>query len=201
MDERSRGQIASHRFCHTGINAHVKFWNRSTASTCRFFVHSKYTPSTHTLQVSAPNGLKLPDGTLLPQGIQTVIPMDQIHYDESVYATASSYNAFRFCEPGAAQSFLAAKGANDRSMDGLHDNKTNQKPKSSVSLDDAFVSFGYGRHACPGRFFALYEMKLMLTHMIRHYHIQPLEKRPQQYSLMWLNLPSEKATIRVKRRA
>jgi cytochrome P450 len=130
--------------------------------------------------VSARNGLKMPNGTVLPHGTQTVIPMEQIHYDESNYASAASYNAFRFCEEAA------------------HDGT---KPKSGVTLDESFVSFGYGKHACPGRFFALHEMKLMLTHLVAHYDVQPLKERPIQYNLMWLKLPSEKATIRVRRRA
>lgn len=32
--------------------------------------------------------------------------------------------------------------------------------------------FGYGRHACPGRFFALAEIKLILAHMILTYDIK-----------------------------
>lgn len=32
-----------------------------------------------------------------------------------------------------------------------------------------FPAFGYGRHACPGRFFAAHEVKLAICHMLLKY--------------------------------
>lgn len=75
------------------------------------------------------------------------------------------------------------------------------KAKSPVSLDDAFLGFGFGKHACPGRFFALHEMKLFVAHMLLNYEIEPLPTRAPAWPLVWLNLPLNGAKIRVRRRA
>ncbi|KAF2177794.1 ent-kaurene oxidase [Zopfia rhizophila CBS 207.26] len=74
------------------------------------------------------------------------------------------------------------------------------KPKSSVTLDDSFLGFGFGKHACPGRFFALNEMKLFVAYLVQHYDIEHLKERPKPVNVMWYKFPSDKATIRVRRR-
>ena len=48
--------------------------------------------------------------------------------------------------------------------------KTN-KENSTVTLDDAFLGFGFGKHACAGRFFVLNEMKIFVAHMVMNYDV------------------------------
>ncbi|KAJ7918489.1 hypothetical protein B0H13DRAFT_1607297 [Mycena leptocephala] len=38
-----------------------------------------------------------------------------------------------------------------------------------VTPNSDFLAFGIGRHACPGRFFAVNEMKLIMSHVIMTY--------------------------------
>ncbi|KAJ7213645.1 hypothetical protein B0H12DRAFT_1033006, partial [Mycena haematopus] len=38
--------------------------------------------------------------------------------------------------------------------------------------DATFLSFGLGKHACPGRFFAVTELKLMLACIYQNYDIK-----------------------------
>jgi len=71
--------------------------------------------------------------------------------------------------------------------------------KSAATLDRAFLGFGFGRHACPGRFFAIHEIKIFVAHMLLHYDVEPLEQRPKLKNLSWLRVPDESATIRVRR--
>ncbi|CAO3627504.1 unnamed protein product [Cunninghamella blakesleeana] len=43
--------------------------------------------------------------------------------------------------------------------------------KNSAKVGEDFLIFGLGKHACPGRWFALQEIKTMLAYMIRKYEI------------------------------
>ncbi|KAL5378442.1 hypothetical protein PMIN06_010391 [Paraphaeosphaeria minitans] len=140
-------------------------------------------------KIVSPGGLKLPNGTTIPEGVATLIPMEPIHQDESIYPNAATYNAFRFCEKGALRSILDTNSASEPAK------------KSAVSLDDSFVSFGIGKHACPGRFFALYEMKLMLAHIVLNYDVEFMKERPGHFNVMWLRLPSDKVKINIRKRA
>jgi cytochrome P450 len=161
------------------------------------------------VQIVAKAGVTLPNGTTLPQGTQTLIPMEPIHLDEAIYPRASVYNAFRFCEPGFTSSIFDgpqapdSKATNPQNSDSptskSRPSTGEERIKSTVTLDDAFVSFGIGKYACPGRFFALYEMKLMLAHIVTNYDINFLEERPVPLNLMWLKLPSAKVKISVRK--
>lgn len=105
--------------------------------------------------------------------------MEAIHLDESIYSEASTFKPFRFIKSGE---------------DGLF------KVKSTVTLDDSFLSFGApGRNACPGRFFALLEVKLFVANVLMNYEVDYLEKRPDPIKMMWANYPSD-AKIRVRKK-
>lgn len=74
------------------------------------------------------------------------------------------------------------------------------KNTSLVTTQPSFLSFGHGRHACPGRFFAAQEMKLMLAYMVRFYDVERLEKRPPNWQILGLSVPDERPVIKVRRR-
>lgn len=40
-----------------------------------------------------------------------------------------------------------------------------------VSANEENMAFGYGRHACPGRFFAAHEIKMILVKLLLNYDI------------------------------
>jgi len=69
-----------------------------------------------------------------------------------------------------------------------------------VSTSADYQPFGHGRHACPGRFFAANELKLLLAYMVLNYDIELLEKRPEGQWVGQVALPPMKATIKVRRR-
>ena len=74
------------------------------------------------------------------------------------------------------------------------------KNLSTVTTSDTFLPFGHGRHACPGRFFAATEMKLLLAYIVMNYDIKPMETRPPNEFLGGNVLPPMKANIWVRRR-
>ncbi|KAK9693329.1 hypothetical protein K7432_013972 [Basidiobolus ranarum] len=50
------------------------------------------------------------------------------------------------------------------------------KNKQATKIGADFLPFGIGRFACPGRFFAIQEIKTVLSIMIRNYHVTMVDK-------------------------
>ncbi|KAI0200206.1 ent-kaurene oxidase [Astrocystis sublimbata] len=145
-----------------------------------------------------PNGIQLDGfGAKIPYGTTIATPMEAIHFDEDIYKNSRQFDAFRFAHPEAVRNVLDTFSDNDHSRD---KSSLNQKPKSSLSLDDAFVGFGFGKHGCPGRYFALNEMKIFVAHMLLNYDLGTVQKRPQLIDVLWLKLPFHGAKVRVRRR-
>lgn len=80
---------------------------------------------------------------------------------------------------------------------------TQVKGKNSATIDDGFLSFGFGKHACPGRFFALNELKMFVANIVLNYDIEHLkEASPRTTPILWLNVPRifDSTKVRVRRR-
>ncbi|KAL8306511.1 hypothetical protein RB597_002991 [Gaeumannomyces tritici] len=90
----------------------------------------------------------LPNGLVVRKGIRLVMDTEHL-MDPELYPEPEKFNIHRFAdmrrEPGGE--FRA--------------------PLASVTADN--LSFGLGKHACPGRFFAANEIKLALCHMLLKY--------------------------------
>ncbi|KXN80811.1 Ent-kaurene oxidase [Leucoagaricus sp. SymC.cos] len=124
------------------------------------------------------------DGTFIPKGTIILTPANSIHYDESNYTDAHEFKGFRFIEGNSSED---EKGARH----------------SFVSLTPTYLPFGYGNHACPGRFFAAAMMKLILAHLLVHYDLM-LEgggdKRPEDFFLGGLRMPNKNARLLFRQR-
>ncbi|KAI8886594.1 cytochrome P450 [Backusella circina FSU 941] len=66
-------------------------------------------------------------------------------------------------------------------VDAMDPEMSLNKPITTPARD--FVSFGAGKHLCPGRFFATQEIKIMLIELFRNYEIKTASgKRPEPYT-------------------
>ena len=77
------------------------------------------------------------------------------------------------------------------------------KKVGMVSLSQDFLSFGLGRHACPGRYLAACALKLMFAHIVTTYDVK-LEiegARPKDMWVMGSCLPNPKANVLFRKRA
>ncbi|KJA17748.1 hypothetical protein HYPSUDRAFT_205974 [Hypholoma sublateritium FD-334 SS-4] len=88
------------------------------------------------------------DGTLIPAGSDLFSNAYGMHFDEELYPSSHSFNGFRF----------------------VQEDSTKQLQLIKPGLD--YVPFGYGKHACPGRFTAAYQMKTMLAYLIVTYDMK-----------------------------
>jgi len=96
----------------------------------------------------------LSDGTFLPKGTHVSIASFAIHLDPDVWENPETFDGFRF----------------SRMREALGEGHSMQAQYITTSPD--FLSFGHGRHACPGRFFAAQELKLMLSEVVLNYDVK-----------------------------
>lgn len=116
--------------------------------------------------------------------IRTVFPAQMIHMDPAVYPNAGAFDAFRF----------------SRGFDGSQ--KVNPaKRELMTTVSTSFLPFGYGRHACPGRWFVAHMVKQALAHALVHYDVEVTKKPGKKESLLNFMLPPQKAELHVTRRS
>jgi cytochrome P450 len=103
--------------------------------------------------------------------------------NEANYQNPKVYDAFRF------------------------DNARKEEPSTSgrtqyVASNPASMSFGFGRHACPGRFFAANEIKAIMAYLLDNYDFKFADgqKRPESLLFETQYLPNPTATVLFRRR-
>lgn len=83
-----------------------------------------------------------------------------INHDEDIMGdvTTNQFNGLRYYQKGLEQVDRQVKEAA-----GKH---------QFVSVSTRSLMFGYGRHACPGRFFAANEIKLILAKILKEFDLK-----------------------------
>ncbi|KAJ4312888.1 hypothetical protein N0V84_009697 [Fusarium piperis] len=137
------------------------------------------------VQVMASGGVSLDEHNLkLPQGSRVSVSAWGIHHDEDIYPNAYTFDAFRFSRP--------------------HENGTVDEDEKNAHLlaspSEDYLSFGFGRHACPGRYFAAVETKLFLAYIAVHYDLKQVHERPGFVSLGHLPTPPVKGKLMIRRK-
>lgn len=125
------------------------------------------------------NGEKVPAGTMLAAAASSA------HTDPSTYERPLEFDGFRFL-----------KMRERAKLDG----KLNEK-FDMVSTSAHFLAFSHGRHACPGRFFATVEIKMMLAYMVVSYDMKLADGvRPPDVVLMNTPLANPSAEVLFRQR-
>ncbi|KAK7953788.1 cytochrome P450 [Apiospora saccharicola] len=102
------------------------------------------------------------DGTIIPKGTRLGVPTVAIHQDVSLYPSPEAFDGFRFSK-----------------LREEHHNGTMMHEAGSTDLDH--LTFGHGKHVCPGRFFATDVMKLVLAVMVVRYDFKmPANTKPRK---------------------
>jgi len=121
------------------------------------------------------------DGTFIPKGTNVSIAAE-MHRDENNYANPEIFDGFRFADMG-----LSAGDSGKYQM---------------VATSPDHLVFGHGRHACPGRFFAANELKMMMAHLVLTYDVK-LENegvRPPNQWFASVCVPNEEAEVLFRKR-
>jgi cytochrome P450 len=121
-------------------------------------------------------------GVFLPQGTMLGTNAIEAQFDEDVFGeNALEFDPYRFVRIEEETG------------------KKIQLPTSTLHT----LTFGYGKHACPGRFFAAQEMKLLVAYFLIHYDLKlenPDGKRPKNLWLNAFNMPSSNARVLMRKR-
>ncbi|KAK8030059.1 hypothetical protein PG993_011350 [Apiospora rasikravindrae] len=121
----------------------------------------------------------------------------------AIYPDPHTFKPFRFAEMRQRQQ--EGSGADDEkggsTSTATTKNYVQRARQAWATTSPDFVAFGHGRHACPGRFFAAAELKLMLAYIVLHYDIEHLEQRPSNSWFSAARLPPMKESLKVTRRA
>lgn len=113
-------------------------------------------------------------------------------HDPKNYENPYEFNPFRF-----ADLRRSGEGADEADRKATFIARARQQWATTTN---EYLAFGHGRDACPGRFFATVELKLMLAYMILHYDFEMLEARPENTWFVTQLLPPMGKTIRMRRR-
>jgi ent-kaurene oxidase len=96
--------------------------------------------------------LRFEDGTTLPAGTYITMPSDSVARDPDIYENPEHFDGYRFY---------------DRRMEG----GKNANRHQFASTGPESLAFGQGKNACPGRFFAGVQIKVVLANILLNYDI------------------------------
>lgn len=116
----------------------------------------------------------LSNGQIIPAGTTIECPTYAINYDDTLFEEAKKFDAFRFYK-------LREKATSEKDPGQTSDASTQNQ---FVSVNQSNLAFGYGRHACPGRFFAGNELKLVVSIALLRYELKLAEGSEGRYPNM-----------------
>ncbi|PKS09178.1 hypothetical protein jhhlp_003792 [Lomentospora prolificans] len=99
--------------------------------------------------------ITLSSGQVLPAGSKIEIPTISPNFDNDVFANSEKFDAFQYSR--AREVALHEKGARAAGATAA---------TQFISVSPTNLVFGYGRHACPGRFFAVNEIKIIVANVL-----------------------------------
>ena len=135
-----------------------------------------------TFERKVTSDLTLPDGTTIPKGSMIGAATQEIARDPQLWKDPENFDGFRF--------------------EKLRQVAGNENRYQFVTTGINSMQFGHGKHACPGRFFAANEIKLILVRLITDYDVKlpEGEGRPKNIEAFSGVRPDHEKAILMKRR-
>jgi cytochrome P450 len=96
----------------------------------------------------ASDNVQFSDGTFIPKN-STIAVTSRNHWDPKIYDKPNEWDGGRFLR--------------------MRDTPGQEHLAQLVSTGPDHLGFGHGQHACPGRFFASNEAKVILIHLLLKY--------------------------------
>lgn len=126
--------------------------------------------------------LTLTSGLRIPAGTHFCVASRNILFDPEVTPNPDVFDGLRYHK--------------------MRENNNEDHKHQFASVDAFNMNFGAGRYACPGRFFASMELKLLLAQLLLKFDFQlpPGKSRPPLFVMDELVVPAPWAKVLVKRR-
>lgn len=141
--------------------------------------------------------LVLSDGIHIPARTITGVPSHAITHDPALYPDPGRFDGFRFIPSEALNKPLSDGSGPPPSTSTLH------TPPTFTTTNAANLSWGFGKHACSGRFFASSEIKMVMAHLLLNYDFKfedPNAQRPKNISFELQNSPDLGVKVLLRRR-
>ncbi|SJL13071.1 uncharacterized protein ARMOST_16508 [Armillaria ostoyae] len=119
------------------------------------------------------------DGTVVPAGVKIVMASLSMHTDKENYEDPLEFKPWRFSEKSKQEG------------EGIRHHM--------ATLSGDFVLFGLGRPACPGRFFAVNELKALMSHVLLNYDVK-IDKFPTPVWIAENPLPNQSSKVLFRKR-
>ncbi|KAI1078786.1 cytochrome P450 [Whalleya microplaca] len=119
----------------------------------------------------------LSDGTRLPAGYMIETPHAVAMQDPNLFSNPEQWDAHRF---------LDLRNGTSKDLLGYR----NKEQYQFVTVTKDFMHFGYGRHACPGRFFAAHVIKIILADILLKYDMKMPDGVTERYPNLVMGLDS-----------
>lgn len=122
--------------------------------------------------------ITLSDGLVLPKGIHICFAAGPLTHDPEIVPQPLPFDGLRWAQNPEC--------------------KTN----SFVSIGPANMHFGFGRHACPGRFFAASSIKAVMSRLIMEYDFKFMDGqgRPQNINNGEQTMPNMLVEVLIRKR-
>ncbi|KAI2464676.1 cytochrome P450 [Annulohypoxylon bovei var. microspora] len=135
--------------------------------------------------------LDLGNGIICPPGTRLMYPTQPIHVDPDFWEDPLRFDAFRFSDP-----FDKEAGASSPTDGG----GPAKQRENLVDLTTTFLAWGYGKKACPGRWYAGQTIKQSFAYMVMNYEVELIGKPPKRKALLNAMIPPTGARLRFRRR-
>lgn len=122
--------------------------------------------------------LTLSDGLHLPKGVHICFPSGPISKDPKFIPNPDIFDGFRWCQDPADRDALTPSSIalnGNAEMEKKEADETPPAPSpttSFISISPSNMHFGFGRQACPGRFFAASTIKAIMSRIIMDYEFK-----------------------------
>ncbi|OJD25660.1 hypothetical protein ACJ73_02970 [Blastomyces percursus] len=158
----------------------------------------------------------------LPKGAMVSVLSRAAYYDPDVFDDPMKFNPWRFAERRRGHVNVAAARGSDQLASSdksvmANDIRTTAATAAAGAIETFTVTsannlvFGHGRHACPGRFVAEAEIKMLLVYLLMNYDVGlvpvpgadgkgEVAVRPESPWILEVVMPPIKGKIRTKRR-
>lgn len=139
-----------------------------------FFKSAYLTPNPlASLNRLALEDITLSDGSFIPKGAMIAVSAQAVNEDESIYPNATQYDGYRFLK--------------------LRQQPGHEHRHQFVTTTNESFGFGHGIHACPGRFFAANESKILLLQLLLNYDFKfkdDVSTRPENFEVGTESIPN-----------
>ena len=137
------------------------------------------------LRLVGKGGLTYSKEGVIPAGTTIGLPIQEVQHDPENYENPLEFDPFRFSRP-----FEGLSPADPGRI----------KQELGSKATKTFLPFSYGKHVCPGRWYAMQTLKIVLSHLVINYDVEFVGQRQKTGSFLSANMPPERDEIRVVRR-